>query len=153
MATHRYGVVRSRIGASQLVAGARKRFESARRALTKFIAGSRNVLDEVRRGAVVQIRAAVDAVSGYERERAELFEELDETNRRLVQHGGWSERLAPRAEEVAAAARASLGRLSPVVLRADSSASVTMIRRARLEFAILLDSRWCSRDPVGIQGL
>ena len=31
MATYRYGVVRSRIAASQLVAGARKRFESARR--------------------------------------------------------------------------------------------------------------------------
>ena len=31
MATHRYGVVRSRIAASQLVAGARKRFEYARR--------------------------------------------------------------------------------------------------------------------------
>jgi hypothetical protein len=31
MATYRYGVVRSRIGASQLVAGAGKRFESARR--------------------------------------------------------------------------------------------------------------------------
>jgi hypothetical protein len=31
MATHRYGLVRSRIAASQLVAGARKRFESARR--------------------------------------------------------------------------------------------------------------------------
>jgi hypothetical protein len=31
MATYRYGVVRSRIAASQLVAGAKKRFESARR--------------------------------------------------------------------------------------------------------------------------
>jgi hypothetical protein len=31
MATYRYGVVRSRIAASQLVAGAGKRFESARR--------------------------------------------------------------------------------------------------------------------------
>jgi hypothetical protein len=33
MATYRYGVVRSRIAASQLVAGAGKRFESARRLL------------------------------------------------------------------------------------------------------------------------
>jgi hypothetical protein len=31
MATYRYGVVRSRIAASQLVAGAGQRFESARR--------------------------------------------------------------------------------------------------------------------------
>jgi hypothetical protein len=35
MATYRYGVVRSRIAASHLVAGAGKRFESARR-LSQF---------------------------------------------------------------------------------------------------------------------
>jgi hypothetical protein len=34
MATYRYGVVRSRIAASQLVAGTGKRFESARRLST-----------------------------------------------------------------------------------------------------------------------
>ena len=36
MATYRYGVVRSRIAASQLVAGAGKRFESARRSSLFF---------------------------------------------------------------------------------------------------------------------
>jgi hypothetical protein len=114
-------------------------------ALKEFIAGSRNVLDEVRRGAVVQIRAALDALPSYEREREEFLDDLEQANRHLVEHGSWSETIAPRAQEVSDAARSGLGRLSAVSLRAgaeDLARANSPVLNAWVERVMRLDTVW-----------
>ena len=114
-------------------------------ALREFIEGSRNVLEDVRRGAVVQIRAALDAIAAGERDRVELLEELDEANEQMISRGRWSEKRVGRAQDVADTVRSGLGGLSADSLRDEteelSKANASVIG-AWVERVMRADTAW-----------
>lgn len=117
-------------------------------ALREFISGSRSILDEVRRGAVVQIRAALNSRPEFEDETDKLRVELEEANRQLLQHS-WSEVMAPRAREATDTARTRLGTLSADTvkepLREASGVNAQVVTRWA-EQVMRLDSLWRLTD-------
>lgn len=118
-------------------------------ALREFIEGSRSVLEDVRRGAVVQIRAAFDALSEHERGREDLLQDLQEANRHLIEHGRWSERLLPQAQEAANGARVNIGTLGVDSLRASVETLVSAnakVINAWIEQVMRIDTMWRLRE-------